>query len=45
MSRSHFLRLVLVLALAAAAPVHAQTFPTKPLRMMTSEPGGSLDFA
>ena len=43
MSRSHFLRLVL--ALAAAAPVHAQTFPTKPLRMITSEPGGSLDFA
>lgn len=30
--------------LAAAAAAHAQNFPTKPLRIVTAEPGGGADF-
>ena len=36
---------VLLLAGAMTAPLYAQTYPTKPVRIVTSEPGSNLDFA
>ena len=36
---------VLVCALAGATPVIAQTFPLKPVRIVTAEPGGGNDLA
>ena len=36
--------LALAVALAATCPAHAQSFPTKPIRILTSEPGGGTDF-
>jgi tripartite-type tricarboxylate transporter receptor subunit TctC len=43
MQSTRYIRIAMTLWLAVAATAHAQTFPSKPIRVVTSDPGGGSD--